>query len=338
MTNIQNQMIDNARSWIEDFWNNSEEVKEQSYGNDLKGEFISCFRRMIESGIHDDISEEERYKSCLKTAKHLAELNEDKRKRTDNVDPTTRDTILSQIQPHIEYVRKDLFGSKKVPFKSIKEAEDWLKRTNNKILEKESQDKNHLYMKRDDKFTVFPIYNNVTKETYSIYSDFDETLDKLIKHSEYIAAATGFPENEVPLYILAGLKPILYRYQVQTSIKGMPLVGCKTLKRSTITITINTSDLSLDELRSIYRENRMALHTLRTNKVTNKQQQILQLVQELGQPPEKRSKTGEKTGTNQYWNNALEIWNKRYPESSYKKGSSLMQAYGRAVEKIGVRY
>ena len=122
---------------------------------------------------------------------------------------------------------------------------------------------------------------------------------------------------ELLKFLLTGIKPKLPRYEV------LQLPGI----RSSIVIKIYVADLNFNEIKSIYDTYRDIRKVKKQKRITDKQRKIIDIISEMGQPPEGK-------GTSDYYKQVLVKWNNNYPEEQYTSWQAIYKAYENLKEKI----
>jgi hypothetical protein len=134
------------------------------------------------------------------------------------------------------------------------------------------------------------------------------------------------------MYILADIKPLLPPYEVMAPLEARTVYsknGTTTYMKSSVIIKLNT-ELSFDELLSVYNWFRESCGVKRSSILNSKHLQLYQVVQRRGGPPEGKGTVG-------FWNSVMQEWNDLYP-GSYGHWKSVKIAYDRIIGKINQRF
>lgn len=131
-------------------------------------------------------------------------------------------------------------------------------------------------------------------------------LGKLQAECSRMHQATGFAEDVLATYVLKGGRLEFPAAHVRARPRGYQLPDGRWLTRLEGTITINTPDLSADQLRRLHQTwQRDARKTSRRG-LTEKERKFLALIRDLGDRPPKNTRNASK-----YWQRALQAGPRR---------------------------
>jgi hypothetical protein len=144
-----------------------------------------------------------------------------------------------------------------------------------------------------------------------------------------IAELTGFFKVDVVAYILAGVKPVLDPVLIR-DVLSAPQTPLDDLEYSRTWAVVEVRDpgsLTQDLWEATYRGLRERLHIKRHNRLTDKDQQLFELVQELGEIPSHGDK-------GKFWERVRQRWNALAGAEEFKSGRGLALRYKRIIEKL----
>jgi len=283
----------------------------------------------------------------------------------------TTEFLIEKIRPWIEDVRQTLFHSREAPFSQEQDAkrwceealekeeqwhkqvDEWMKKSDEwgKHLDAFHEKYPFLREDRDRPLDLKGIplselpsqaefqeihdeYGELEKvkppETPRCDSQVDKSwalYDELFK----IYRATGFTGASMKMHILANVKPVLPPIKLHTREEVTRLPSGIDLVNPFITLTIR-SELSFEQLRSVYHDVRRELKIKRTKPYNEKHLELYRMVQERGGAP--RGK-----GTVAFWESVkTEINKKREAKDRYKDWRAPKQAYERLMNKLNALY
>jgi hypothetical protein len=186
------------------------------------------------------------------------------------------------------------------------------------------------YQRRDAKGRVWP-------EEFPACAG--SRLAKLYDRSYIMAEATGFSQLSVVMYILMGKKPLLSPFIVRFERKPYPTFDRVRVQAA---IEIETPDITDVQWRAIHQELRQAWGVENTTRLDEYDQQLLNIVEQLGSVPHKH---GDKKP---FWEKVCQELNRQehqkveqaeqqgrtYRPRLHKHGGSTQVIYGRLIKKL----
>jgi hypothetical protein len=153
-------------------------------------------------------------------------------------------------------------------------------------------------------------------------------LATLEQEAHEIAESTGFFKLDVVAYILAGVKPVLppVVMRVVGPEPQTPLDDMKYSCRRAVVEVLDPSSITPDLWWATYRTLRERLHIKRLRRLTEDDQRLFALVQELGGVPG-HGKKGD------FWERLRQRWNAEAGAEEYTTGRGLTTKYQRIIEK-----
>jgi len=144
-----------------------------------------------------------------------------------------------------------------------------------------------------------------------------------------MARATGFNQASLVAFILAGVKPIIPRWQMITTAQYQALPSGKKLQPISVNLEIKAKDLSFKELREIYQGIRKQQMGTKTKPLNKKHLALYRLVQEHGGPPRNK-------GVVKFWEEIMEKLNQNCPpdQLAYNTWKVVEMAYDRIVAQL----
>lgn len=253
-------------------------------------------------------------------------------------------------------ILKKIFGSEDVPFSNYSDAKKWIedfehKFNQNEEMQSKSMEFWKLYKNMQQKINSGEIIGSIKmnistlpydemeiefkdgenrKGLLNAFTESSKELTILQQETKIMSLTSGFSQYDLVKYILSDEKPAFSRYSIQE------LYGLKS--RKTIQVQINASDLSLDEIKSIYYDYKKAFNAKKQKKLTQKQQDIYDFIRKIGKPPEHK-------GLAEYYSMALELWNIKYKDKTYKNKKyefttwqGLWKSYTEIERKLNISY
>jgi hypothetical protein len=227
--------------------------------------------------------------------------------------------LLSKIQPQVEEVRRALFGSTKPPFVTYAEAVTWLEERAQAPAVPDGNGQPEADRAREvvghirALHRLLPGGDVVLQRRFIPYARPGEawehaipireegTLAQLEAESSRLAQATGFSQAAVLAYVLADLRPVRPLARVRSEVNEFsPLTG-EPIKRAQVTVTFLARDMTHTQLRDLYREIRQHLSMVKVKSISEKDRQLLALVEQHGgEPPH---------GKTAFWEWVRHEWN-----------------------------
>lgn len=255
------------------------------------------------------------------------------------------EVLRKKLTPHIESVRQKIFQSTKAPFASIEEAGAWIEAEGEKPIDPATEEKIQAMMALFAKYTMDCLegkiagglsynekmlyYRNSEGKISMTSSMYHSSLKLLESAAACIERLTGIEKADAVTMILTGIVPQYKRYTVniQTT-SGMTETGEK-ISRRCVAVQINVNDLAFSEIKKMYSFYRESLNVTGKTGITDRQQTLFKFINDLEESPDNPSK-----GTQAYWTEAREVWNKLYPEYNYSAWESIRKAYIDTLEKL----
>jgi hypothetical protein len=266
----------------------------------------------------------------------------------------TSDYLAEKITPWVEIIRTELFGSTRIPFGNLKDAEDWiLAHCDNrqppprKSLDDPATYRDLVYVGHDGDYRVVHILEPapptwVVTQLRGRASDYSP-LNWLEKEIRLMYEATGFYQQVLVQFILMGTSPILARYDIRGQSYHRPIpsrprqrqrrwLGDELLRISYVDVRIYAQDLTFVELREIYNKYREMLqlkkHKLREGRnLSISHWELYQLIKGQGGPPKGRGKVA-------FWESAKSEWNKLHRQHKYQTWKGVKIAYDRLIKQL----
>jgi hypothetical protein len=237
------------------------------------------------------------------------------------------ESFIDKIRPWVEDVRQELFNSRTAPFSTRELASMWI----DKSIE-EAQEIDPEFEKRKevffDKYPFLKDYPFLASK-YEEYPKWEPTIGVLFEKAGEIAKATGFNFPSVAFYILANIKPILPKYELEVQKKVTKLSSGEDLVNKFVTVTIR-GYLDFDMLRSLYINIRKELGIKRTKALTAKHVEFFRIVEEVGVPPNGK-------GTIAFWEKVKDKCNEKHSGGKrYSDWRGAKQLYDRIVKRCGL--
>jgi hypothetical protein len=206
--------------------------------------------------------------------------------------------IIDRLEDEVERIRKDIFGSIRPPFKTLKAATNWIEQTaaQRSIISLEESDIlrriRELSAKTSKEVSIRGIYLDYPKRVNGEWWNFcvpavrGGKLWQLAHEVEEIARV-NLKAGRVTAWVLCGLHPGIQRIRItQHEFHGI-------VDHQWISIEFNSSDVAFHELWHAYQEVRNS--TAGRNRLTPMHGRILEIVRQRGGEPQER---GKKT---QFW-------------------------------------
>lgn len=206
-----------------------------------------------------------------------------------------------------------IFGSDYIPFKTLSEAEKWLK-----FESLETDDTKEYRGEFNAEYYIETMLHLKYQKHLSVICNNSFKLIRIRKVVQFISKNSGFDELDVLHYFLIGKKPEFKRYQL-TKRQGL-------IKK--LTVEINTADLTKKDFDAFYYAYKREMSTIKRKKLTEEHRKLLEIIQSMDEPPP------EKKGKKKYFTDVMEIWNKKYPEKRVESWQCISQLYNRAKEKL----
>jgi len=240
-------------------------------------------------------------------------------------------SLIKKIEPYLRLARKAIFNSEDPPFKSPLEIRVWAeKEYENQDLEKLKQDAINAFSKGYEARYLF--FYDEDDNRVNIQSNYSEKLDVVERACEKISKYSGFSIVDSTMLLLMGKEPKFRRYNVKIIKSGYTLEGCKPFIRVQAEITLNVNDISLGEIKKIYKHYRSVLNVEGIKQPKDKSNELVSFINSLENLPPTKGTKG--AGTKAYWESVMEKWNKDYPEYEFKTWEGIMKAYDRAMNKL----
>lgn len=255
-------------------------------------------------------------------------------------DILTSEFLLNKITPHVEEVRKKIFGSPKAPF-DWNGAVEWIeneakKPGKNKVNIKELKNKLKKLSKElseNYKFLTLSArslpYQKKNDEWLHRVNVNGPKLFHLENETRSMAKAAGFSQPALVIHVLTGIKPLVPRVDINTSLLLHKLSEQETLSRREINLKIRAKDFTFRELQRIYRMIRKEITLEKGKTLKQKHLRIYNFIRELGKPPSR----GE-LGYWKFWNNAQKKWNEKYPDDEYKSWQGIRKTYESTMTEL----
>ena len=257
-------------------------------------------------------------------------------------DILTSTILIKKITPWAKEIRKKLFGSPKPPF-NWEGAVGWIQTgAKKKYHDKYYQEFQKLTDKWETLSNEFTKYHKqlILKQPILPYVKKGDPwirreavngpkMAHLEQESKGVAKATGFSQQALVMFILAGIKPLALRMNISTNENYHQLSDEELLYQKEVVLRIRARDFASRELSDIYRELKKELTIKKEIKIKDKHVRIHELVQKLGPPPNR-----EKPGSYKYWKKAIAEWERKYPKDQPKMWHNLRDAWERMEAKF----
>lgn len=210
---------------------------------------------------------------------------------------------LSVFQGAVEAVRENAFRTGSAPFRSLRQAAGWLHRT----LEKEARSQSHRpgvpprrlvrilgalqrlsggtrwRLSEVSTYLVFkgPGARIVTRIKLHPQS----SLLSLATGAQEIAAASGFPVDEVTRWILTGTRPALPTGFVEVRVETHSMPDGRAATRYSGVVRLNVQYVGEREFRQIYQQLRRASGVAGRKSLGERDRKLVDAVRRLGAPP-----------------------------------------------------
>ena len=155
------------------------------------------------------------------------------------------------------------------------------------------------------------------------------SLATLEQMADAMADITGFSKLDAVAYILAGVKPVLKPVDVRV-VQKEPKPPLKDMEQARSSVVIELRDptsLTLEMWLDLYRHLRTQLHLKWRRTLTENDQRLFALVQELGGVPG-HGKKGD------FWERLRQRWNAEAGAEEYTTGRGLTTRYQRIIQKL----
>jgi len=252
--------------------------------------------------------------------------------------PTPEDFLLSEaiakkITPWAEGIRKKIFGSPEPTF-NWGGAVEWIeKEAEKKYCDKVPEgliDKIDALAgklaKHDIQLSVkrplLPYAKKGDEWKHNVYVN-GPNLKLLERETRKVAKITGFSQQALVMFILAGIKPLAVRVSIKTTTyfhEDWP-------PRKEVILTVRAKDFSDRELKAIYRQLKKELTLKREIPLKEKHVRLYRLIEALGPPPK------EPGLIKKYWSHALDEWEKRYPKEKKPYDWQGLRSAWKTIEK-----
>ena len=267
----------------------------------------------------------------------------------------TSDFLAERILPWVELVRTELFGSRNAPFRSTKEAEDWIQEqakdqrlfpiggnleerlghliSSGRVQVAAPPERSFEYLGEDGKvhqITIMDIQRGEwkTPESRPRYTERGiPALRWLDNETRIMANATGFEQPSLVQFVLVGVSPVLPRYLVRVEADHQATPAGDILQPYKLKIEILARDLGFEELRRIYQTYRRELKSRKAKALSDEHWAIYRLVKEKGGPVSGK-------GSVQFWKSVMEQWNILLPERKYSHWKGVKIAYERIIRRL----
>lgn len=266
--------------------------------------------------------------------------------------PVYNNNTLEYLEQRFKNLRRNIFGSEDIPFPNYDEAIIWIEKESEKYYLNSNQEKVHLFEQKFNEIKTMLISGealgyidiplndlmykpaNIEKYKDAYADDFDfsktkfftsipivhsQALRLLQRETSHISAATGIAQYDLVRLALSGIRPEITLYEVIEK-KWEPLT-------SKITININTPNVTFDTFREIYKEYRNSFNIKHKKSLSENQLRIIELINEIGPPPEGK-------GTTAYYTALWKEWNTRHPGKQYANWGVLYKKYQEIKKKI----
>lgn len=307
----------------------------------LKGEPFSQYSKIIEKQGRETFYNND-FHEAIKLMESI-KISFSQKGKSDSSELTpqdiiTSDFLLDKIDPWVEQVRKNLFGSSELPFdwdgainwiekevkKPIKNKDDI---KTDKVKELREQLRKELakrYIYLSERRYLLP-YIKKDSEWVQNVAAIGPRLFLLEYETRKMEEATGFNQASLVMYVLSGITPLLSRYRISTSFHAHTILNKEQILWKEVELKFRSRDLKFEELLGIYNQIKKSLTIKREISLKEKSVRINKLVKELGLPP--RGIRGERN--KKYWEKTKDLWNDRYPNEQYNDWRAIAQQYDR---------
>lgn len=263
-------------------------------------------------------------------------------------DIITSDYLIERIEPWINQVRKDLFGSPEKPF-IWKKAISWIKNEEktNRGKTDPAEVSDLIRRAKSEKIKKTPYvpsfldkanspkpglpYIPESKDSLCWIPANGPKLARLANETEKISKVTGFNQGSLVMCVLVGIKPLLPRYRLLVKNHAYTMPNEEQLLSREVQITFRCGDLKFEELLAIHKEVKRGLSIKRKFALKEKHERLYRLVKECGPPPE----SGPRGSRNKvYWDKLKDLWNDRYPDERYEGWFAVSKQYERTIKKL----
>lgn len=261
-------------------------------------------------------------------------------------DILTSEFLLEKISPWVEETRKKIFSSTKPPF-DWEDAVKWIENEAKKYGKVKSEEEAKELMNRmkelTKEFGEDYFYLDFSKRTLPYAKRGDEWIYRVVVNNpkfEFLefetrnmAKKTGFPQTALVIHVLSGLKIVVSRLQISTSISSHALSKQETLFGKEINLKIRARDFTYRELWDVYKEIKKEINLEKDRPLKDKHLLIHTFVKKLGKPPDRG-----KQGHYKFWSRAEKKWNDIESNNKYKGWQGLRGAYERIVTLLERAY
>jgi hypothetical protein len=234
------------------------------------------------------------------------------------------------IEPWVEEVREEMEGlsGRKVslPFSDHAEAVRWIRQEPPGDMPEEATQDGVRSLKQPTLLFRDPGLNEKLK-VGAVQAGAGSSRRVLKVAANRMAQATGFEELDLVDYILAGIEPLPRPVVVETKRHRTMLRTGGVIRRTEVTVTYRTPEVSFKNEREIHRAVRAEWEVERKKSMTALNQAVLEIVEGLGPVP------GPGEGKPAFFNKVRQELEKR-GIMAYTDWNGAYQAYKRAEKKM----
>lgn len=246
--------------------------------------------------------------------------------------------LVEAMRPWVERTRRvveERDGEVELPFPDRERAADWIERVceeDRRQLTDDEEDQARELQKRihrviDEfsaltgaspeqptvhKFLTLPYRRPDSATVLPEVVDADGRLAPLARELEQVAAATGFREVQLTTFVLAGVEPVLVPARARIRHEGGTLPDGTAIERTSAYIKIRSPEVTVDELRARYSWIREQWGAKESNRLTEKDRDLYELIRDLGGPWDGRAPHGTWTEVAERLGGQGWSWRKRW--------------------------
>ncbi|NQT72023.1 MAG: hypothetical protein HQ553_04545 [Chloroflexi bacterium] len=275
------------------------------------------------------------------------------------VDDLTSEYLSDKIEPWVITVRQEVFGSDDASFSTLHEAGEWMERQSKQDEHtvdfdfqayRETLPQLMRITKRGSpgarieyyRWIRYPAANGKMKhvsfgapypQDWSVHQMRESArgfspLSWLGNETRIMERATGFKQPSLLMFILAGWKPLLLRYEAKATVVPQELPTGEQLWTQTVHLKIRAGDLSQAELTDAYHSARHFLRIRKATKRNPEHAQLYRLVRERGGPI-------KGVGAMSFWQSIQDELNRgRESHRKYRTWRGPRNAYNRLVKNL----
>lgn len=264
--------------------------------------------------------------------------------------------LMKALAPEITALRREGFGTSDPPYPpaensvaakdvAIVQAAAWIEKASNADLER-------WRTSRASKTDLSEQIERMVKESgyegYSLHTspylpyfgppdmDFQKSaptapgtfLAKFARRITEWSKRTRIQPSPLTMHVLTGVLPLISRVRFTENERHFELPSGDQTHMRSVTLTINTADLSFDELREIYNDVKQFLGGKGQRAPTFEDVEFWELVESMGGPPDK--------GIRKFWKAVRDRWNSDHPDTEPRKSwEGFQDRHERLARRLG---